>query len=286
MRQAGMRTLMEEERQAHDSRAAPQTSNPILGLQRALVRTLLFIGFLLAEYIRSGRFLIEVVVSAGFYILFLRADNAGIDGEKFFSLTSLYMLALAIFTTSALVRLGDRPQGYLILVRHVGRAGYLLAIYSSALLLLTGSYLLISLATATLSQLAGLDALDWLFGTVPLLLNVGLMAALMLLLSPLVFSTGWRLLVLALIALAFSRSFVGNATLDQLPPIYSNVLSSLQTILSWPMVPALSGFSLAIHRDYSGSAAVILLAQFSLLVALLCLAIYAFSRRELILGSE
>jgi hypothetical protein len=64
------------------------------------------------------------------------------------------------------------------------------------------------------------------------------------------------------------------------------ILNSIQTILSWPMVPAFSGFALAMSRDYSGNAPAILVAQSSLLIALLGLSIYSFSRREVILQGE
>jgi hypothetical protein len=112
------------------------------------------------------------------------------------------------------------------------------------------------------------------------------MAALLLVLSPLVLSTGWRLFMLGLIALAFSKNFFGNAALETFPTLLQELLNSAQTILSWPMVPAFSGFALSMSRDYSGNAPAILVAQLSLIITLLGLSIYSFSRREIILQSE
>jgi hypothetical protein len=60
----------------------------------------------------------------------------------------------------------------------------------------------------------------------------------------------------------------------------------VQALLSWPLVPAFSGYALAISRDYSGTAPVILVAQASMLLALLGLALYAFSRRDLIFSQS
>lgn len=85
-----------------------------------------------------------------------------------------------------------------------------------------------------------------------------------------------------MIALAFSSNFIGHPILDTLPTTVTNVLAGAQTILSWPLVPAFSGFALTLSRDYSGSALVIIIAQVSLLVTLLAVAVYAFGQRDLI----
>lgn len=256
-------------------------------LQPAIAHTLLLTGFTLIEYIRSGRIWIELGACTAFYVVFLRSgNNAGIDAEKFFSLNGIFLLALTIYTMSAVIGLGDRPQGYVLLSRHIGRASYLLGLYLCAIIVLTILHILLSLATFALSRFTDLTLAGWFLGTLPLLLNIGLMAALLLLLSPLVFSTGWRLFVLGLIALAFSGNFLGNATIERLPGIVQQILSSLQTILGWPMIPAFSGFALSMSRDYSGSAPVILIAQASLLFSLLGLSVYSFSRREIVLNAE
>lgn len=252
----------------------------------ALLRTLSFVRFILVEYVRSGRILIELGVAGAFFAVFLRAGTIGIDPEKFFSVSGIFMLLLTIYTMSAVLGLGDRPQGYVVLVRHVGRAGYLMGLYISGLVILTLIYGLLSLVTAAISHFVDLTLSGWLLGTLPLLLNLALLGSLILMLSPLVFSTGWRLFVLGLIALAFSKSFLGNATLESLWPVVKEVLDSLQTILSWPMVPAFSGFALSLSRDYSGNAPAILTAQCSLLVVLLGLSVYSFSNRELILNTD
>jgi hypothetical protein len=51
-------------------------------------------------------------------------------------------------------------------------------------------------------------------------------------------------------------------------------------------VPAFSGFALAVDREISLYAGIVIVAQFSLLVALLGLAFFSFSRRELMFGVE
>jgi uncharacterized membrane protein len=260
-----------------------QSSRPSAGAGRALQRTLLFTLFTLIEYMRSGRIWIELVATVAFYAVFLRGQ---LNAEKFFSLVGIYSLVLTIYTMSAIISLGDRPQGYIVLARRVGRAGYVLGLYCSALLILLLVYAVLSTLTATISDLTDLPLNGWLLGSLPLLLNVGLMSALILMLSPLIFSAGWRLFVLGMIALTFSGNFLGSATIEQFPSLAQGVLRTLQTILGWPLVPAFSGFALSLSRDYSGNAPVILVAQASLLVALLSLSIYTFSRRELLLSGE
>jgi hypothetical protein len=249
----------------------------------ALRRTLLFTLFTLIEYMRSGRIWIELAATVAFYAIFLRGQ---LNAEKFFSLVGIYSLVLTIYTMSSIISLGDRPQGYIVLARRVGRAGYVLGLYFSAMVILLLVYSVLSTLTASISDLIGLSPGGWLLGSLPLLLNVCLMAALILMLSPLIFSAGWRLFVLGMIALTFSGNFLGNATIEQFPSVAQGVLRTLQTILGWPLVPAFSGFALSLSRDYSGNAPVILVAQASLLVALLSLSIYTFSRRELLLSGE
>jgi hypothetical protein len=69
--------------------------------------------------------------------------------------------------------------------------------------------------------------------------------------------------------------------MQQLGPI-ATALEVLRTIFSTPLLPAFTGFALSLSRDYSGIGVAIPLAQLSLTLSLLALAVYAFARRELI----
>lgn len=255
----------------------------------ALKRTLRFTIFTLLEYGRSARILVELIAAMAFFYIFLRKTGQSIDAAYFFTTTGVFVPALVLFTMSSMIGLADRPQGYIVLARRLGRAGYLLGLFLSAVLIAAAVYGLICIATALLNPPLDLTLQGWLLSTPPLLLNVGLMAALVLMLSPLVFPTGWRLFVLGLIALAFSSNFMGGTLREQLREQFSvgyTLLMSVQTMLSWPLVPAFSGFALALRPDYSGSAPVIIIAQLSLLVALLGLSLYAFSRRDLVFNQQ
>ncbi|HNP71419.1 MAG TPA: hypothetical protein PLO33_15665 [Kouleothrix sp.] len=251
-------------------------------MARSLSRTLRFTIFTLVEYTRSGRILVELAATTIFFYIFLRRWTSAPPPNYFFSTVALFELALSFYTSASIMALGDRPQGYLILARRVGRNGYLLGLYLAVLAIAVALYGLISLATALYNPVAGLTLAGWLAGTTPLLLNVALLSALLALMAPMVLPASARLTVLALIAVAFSGSLIGGQTLAGLPGPLVAVLSVLRTIFSTPLLPAFTGFELALSRDYSGLALAIPLAQFSLTLGLLALALYAFARREII----
>lgn len=246
-------------------------------------RTLRFTSFILLEYLRSARILVEIVSIPVFYFIFLRREE--MNAEYFFAVTGVYTPLLTLYTMSVIIGLGDRPQSYMLLVRRLGRAGYLMGLFLATVAVVAATYGVICLMTGIINSPVDLDPRSWILGTLPLMLNVALLAALLLMLSPLVFPTGWRLFVLAMIALAFSGNILGGTFREQLAtnfPALLNVIGGIQAVLSWPLVPAFSGFALALSRDYSGSAPVVLLSQISLLISLLGLSIYAFIRRDLI----
>ncbi len=251
-----------------------------------LLRTLRFTGFTLLDYIRSARILVELIATLAFFFVFLRRWNEGIDSQYFFTVVGVFSLLLTFYTTSAVIGLGDRPQSYVVLARRLSRSAYLIGLYLTAIAVIGGIYGLISIGTAIFNPVLDMQLQDWALGSLPLLLNVGILAALLLMLSPMVFSAGWRLLVLGLIAVAFSSNFIGGPLLQSLPEVARLLLRSAQTILSLPLVPAFNGFALALNRDYSGPALAVILAQFFLLIALLTLALYAFARRDLVFSRD
>lgn len=251
------------------------------------MRTLRFTGFTLLEYLRSGRVAVEIILSLAVYFVFLRRVGQIMTAEYMYSVLGVFTAALTLYTTAAFIGLGDRPQGYVVLVRGVSRAAYLLGMFLAAFTIVAGAYGLLCIAVAVLNRPLDLDLVGWGLGTAPLLLNVGLLIALMIMLSPLVFSTGWRLFVLGLIALAFSSNFIGGTLREQMPETLRSVLSAAQALLGGPLVPAFYGFQLSLTRDYSSPTAFVnVLAQLFLLIAILGLAVYSFSRRDLIFSSN
>lgn len=251
---------------------------------KSLVRTAHFMRFTLTEYARSGRILVEVLLTIAAFYLFL--SRYTITAEYFFTTTGLVTLGLVFYTTSTLMGLGDRPQGYLILATRLGRSGYLLGLYLAALVVELGAYGLLSAGVALLNPIPEFSVRDWLLGSVPLLLNVALLGALLTLLAPMVLTSGWRLFILALVAIAFSGNLIGGPTLATMWTPLATLLSVLRTIFSTPLLPAFTGFALSISRDYSGVNVIIPLTQLLLAVGLLTLAVYAFARREIMLSGS
>ena len=249
-------------------------------------RTLAFTRFTLQEYVRSFRILAELcAVVAVVWLFFWPRGTKGLDGDQFFGLGGLCILALTAYTTFAVVSLGKRPQGYVVLARRLGRRGYVLGLYLAALTVITVMYLLLTalvlLANVLNSQSFNLSPGEWLLGSLPLLLNVALLAAFVTLLTPLVITAAPRLLILGGLVVALSRGR-DVELIGQLPG--GAVWQALQMALSVPLLPALSGFALALQRGYDLAALGILLSQVALTAALLASALLIFDRRDLLLG--
>src|SRR5918911_3672478 len=121
-----------------------------------LTRTLRFVAFTLVEYMRSGRILVEILAAVAFFYLFFRRSNSSMSPDYFFANTALFILGLTFYTTSAMMGLGDRPQGYILLVRRLGRVGYLIGLYTAALAITWGVYAAISIGVALYNPVQGL----------------------------------------------------------------------------------------------------------------------------------
>ncbi len=249
---------------------------------RSITRTFRFIVFTLVEYARSGRILVECLATLVVFYLFFRRWTTPPPASYFFSTAGLFALGQTFYTTSAMMGLGDRPQGYVLLVRRITRTSYLLGLYLTALLITIALYGAISLGVALYNPVADLSLRGWVLGTLPLLLNAALFGALLTLLAPIVLTAGWRLTVLALVAIAFSGNLLGGQTTATIPQVIATGLNVLRTIFSTPLLPAFTGFQLAVDRDYSGIHFLTPIAQLTLTLSLLSLAIYAFRRRDLI----
>jgi len=248
-----------------------------------LRRMLTLCRFTLREYIRSGRVLVELVAMPVVAWLFFWPNGAvkGLDPVWFFSMAGIFFVLLAAYTMFALVRLCSRAQGYVIISRELGRRGYLIGLYAAAIVIIVVVYLLFSALIAIIwsTRPHTLSLVGWLAGSLPLLLNAGIIAALVLLIAPLVLPTRPRLIILALLMVALSRNvdlFGHTAASVALRPV--------QALLGIPLLPALSGFALSAEGSYGIAAAGVLLGQLASIGVLLALALLAFDRRELILA--
>ncbi|WP_028457598.1 hypothetical protein [Chloroflexus sp. Y-396-1] len=243
-------------------------------------------GFFLLEYLRSGRFLLELSLVIACFVVFLRPTGTPIRADNFFTVSALFGPVLAVLITSAIIGLGDRPQAYIILAHSISRGVYLISLFCAACAAVLIMYGILCLLVALFNPVAELDLIKWFLATLPLSLNIGLISILTLLLSPLILGTGWRLFVLALIALALSSNVIGGPLLNQIEeinPFLITLLRAVQTLLSGPLVPIFYGYQLSIIGNFDNASAwANLLAQGSLLLAFLGLAYYAFNRRDLI----
>ena len=104
---------------------------------KAIRRLITFTRLILVEYIRSGRILIELTLAVAFWGLFLQnaqGPRPFLTLTQVFTLAGIFTLLLTLYTTSAMLSLGDRPQGYIVLERALGRRGYLLGLYTGAVI--------------------------------------------------------------------------------------------------------------------------------------------------------
>ncbi len=248
-------------------------------------RTLVFALFVLTDYIRSWRFLVEFLVGFAVYGLFLFPQGRDpFDPPRFFSVSGLFMLVQVAYSTWVIVGMGRRAQGYVILSRPLGRGGYLVGHYLAsvawAVILYSGLNLVVLAVYLVAKNPIDLSVEMWLLSTLPLVLNAAIVAAYVTLITPLVLTNWLRLVALALLALALSSEVAEFGNLEM-----GWIVARLHELVGFILLPAAAGFGLAVQRSYTPASAWILGSQLLVVLALLALAIFAFSRRETILTS-
>src|ERR687886_1061256 len=108
-----------------------------------LRRILIFTRLALTEYARSGRILIELTAGIAFWGIFFQNSAVLLSLQQVFQLSGIFTILLTLYTTSSMLNLGDRAQGYIVLSRPLGRRGYLLGLYIAAVLVVWLTYVLI-----------------------------------------------------------------------------------------------------------------------------------------------
>jgi hypothetical protein len=245
----------------------------------ALRRIAIFARLMLTEYIRSGRILIELTLAVAFWGLFFQNPRGEIALDQVFQLSAIFSLLLTLYTSSSMLNLADRPQSYMVLTRPLARSGYLLGIYVASVLLVWGAFFIVLLLTLLVNRPLDLTVRDAVLGSIPTMLNIALLAALMLLISSQVLKNTPRLLLLAALAIALYSNSWSQARANP-------IISALQSIFSLLLVPSMKGYQLAQNRVLTAGDFAILLAQVAMTALILSLATLAFSRRDLILSGR
>jgi hypothetical protein len=245
--------------------------------------------FTLSEYLRSGRILFELGALIVFAYIFLRKPNTAaiLYAPQFFSMTAVFVLAQSIYTSSVLMNMGSRAQGYVVLARPLGRKGYLMGLFLVAVIIGVMNFVLCSLIVTLINRPFYWNLIIWGAGALPLILDVALVAALVMLLSGLVLTSGWRLLVLGVVALASLGSADIFSKVIALDSTFGKLLSAVRTLVGIPLTPLLAGFELttqSAQRNYGAQSLAIVLGQIMLLVAVLAFSMTAFDRRDIILN--
>ncbi len=242
-------------------------------------RTLAFARFCLAEYLRSGRILVEVVavVAAVWLIFWPHGTRTGLNVEQFFGLGGLVALALSGYTAVAFATLGNRAAGYVVLARPLGRSGYFVGLYMASLIVATSSYVALTVLAVVVNLAPPLPATlgvgQWILGSLPLLLDAAAVAGFAYLLTPLVQPLPPRIAILAVLAIGLSPDLGLGVVVDV-----------VHTAIAVVLLPATLGYTLAATRDYGGDWALVIAVQAVLASVVFAAALLAFRRRDLILA--
>lgn len=245
----------------------------------ALRRISTFTRLMLTEYARSGRILIELTLAVAFWGLFFQNPRGEVALDQVFQLSAIFTLLLTLYTSTSMLNLADRPQSYIVLTRPLARSGYLLGIYVASVLVVWVAYFIVLALTLLVNRPLDLSVRDTVLGSIPTMLNVALLAALMLLISSQVLKNTPRLLLLAALAIALYSNSWAQARANP-------IISALQSIFSLMLVPSMKGYQLAQNRVFNTGDYAILLAQVAMTALILSLATFAFRRRDLILGGR
>ncbi len=246
-------------------------------------RTLTFALFVLTSYLRSWRYLIELLVGIGVVTLFL-SPKGSFNAPQFFTVIGLFMLAQSAYTTWAIAGHGRRAEGYVVLARPLGRSGYLIGHYLASIGMTIILYLALTLVAVAMywidNQLADFSQSEWLWGSLPLLMDAAIVSAFAILITPLVITAWPRLVALALVVVAMTSETSLFTNLNA-----GWIVLRLHELFGVVLLPLGAGLGLAASGGYTPDSVGVLLGQVVLTLALLLTALVAFTRRELILSS-
>jgi hypothetical protein len=241
-----------------------------------LRRALGFAAFSLAGYWRSGRIVGELTaIVVIVWVAFWPRGNTGLDRGQLMSIGGIFMLGLALYTTSAFAALANRASGYVFLARPLGRSGYLVGMLLAASVVLATSYLLLVALVVGLFLAAGravpADFAGWGLASLAVLLDVGIVSLYALLLAPLIVHRWQRLVALGFVALGLG-SYIDSA----------GTLGPIGAAAGALLLPAVSALGLAAQPRFGPDAAAIVVGQIVEAAVLLALVLALFRRRDVI----
>jgi hypothetical protein len=246
--------------------------------------TLVVARHTLASYARSGWLWGEAMLVLVLFVILFDFPGSG-DAGYFFGMAGRVLGAESVLGTAILVFRGLRAGAYLPLAHLTSRAPYIRGLTLAACVLRVPLYLLLLAlyifahglpepgSTLTLHAPTLVQALPaTLYGSLGLLANMFVVAALTAALVPPVGTRREIIYVLAWLVLALAaRQPLG------LP-------SPLALLLQLPLLPLVQGFALGISGTLSWATAISLLCDAALVVALAWLAELRLARRDLLLG--
>jgi len=208
-----------------DSTDAPAT-NPHSRWQ--LVR------LILSEYLQSQRILIEWGSAIAVPFLLIRDST---NAHTMMATWSLYTILLALYTTSVLADIAEQPFQIQRLLAVQSRRTYISAYLIAAIIIVMSSYVIMMTLSFFVAPLAHPSPMVLVVSIPCMCLLISVVAALMLMLTPLVASTQQRIVVLLIITIPLSWNIIGPAVLRVIGPNYTSLMAGVTTlwgILLWP----------------------------------------------------
>lgn len=237
--------------------------------------------FLLDDYRRSWKFLVELAgLVIVIWVFFWPRSTRGLEGEQFFTITGIFLLVQSAYTCGVFAMSGRNPRALLFLTRKVGKDGFMASLFAASLAMSTTVFAILTTCVFLLNWVMGQQILmtpgGWVRGTLPLALNVAMIQAFVLLVSPSVLPAWPRIAILGFLAVTATPDLRHVASQPALE-VLMNVLYGLGALL---LTPLLSGLSLSISMRYGDGSLSILLWQGIDAALLLGTALAIFSRRE------
>jgi hypothetical protein len=185
------------------------------------------VQLILAEYFQSQRILIEWGSAIAIPILFIRNST---NMHTMMATWSLYSILVALYTTSVLADVAEQPFQLQRLLAIQSRRAYISAYLIAANLIIISSYVITIVVSFVIAPLAHPPFLTLIASAVSMVVLISVMAAVMLMMTPLVASTTQRILVLLLITLPLAWNIIEPVVQRLVGTNYTTLIAGLTTL--------------------------------------------------------
>jgi hypothetical protein len=201
----------------------------------------------LRDHMRSQRILVELSVMAftAFFVLRHLTESQAVQATL-----ALYCLLMALYTTSVLADSNEQPAAIQRLLAMTNRESLLFAIAGSVMIIMSVSYLVLSMATMVLNPQAMPSIMTTILALPSIMLVIMTSIILMLLMTPLIATTTQRLIILAVVTIPIAWNIVVSTINLSMPYVDGALVSAMTTIWGVMLLPGFTVYNHAIHPTY------------------------------------